>query len=177
MFISMTPVCKICGAPAACLRLCADHYRERRELEFWGLVDKDDPDGCWLWLGKQRMGYGVFSYGGFPKREQRAHRVAYIWLHGSIPEGLVLDHRCEVKHCVNPAHLEPVTNTENIRRAWAGQPDTESVHRRRRVYGSGSMVEARPGVWKLRWHTGVDPFTGKRTQRQETHHGPRFSLL
>lgn len=43
----------------------------------------------------------------------------------------------------------------------------------RREYGSGSIVEVRPGTYRLRWHTGVDPFTGKRTQRQETFHGTR----
>jgi len=43
----------------------------------------------------------------------------------------------------------------------------------RREYGSGSLAEVRPGTYRLRWHTGIDPFTGKRTQRQETFHGTR----
>jgi hypothetical protein len=46
----------------------------------------------------------------------RAHRVAYVLAKGAIPEGLVLDHLCRTPACVNPDHLEPVTNHENILR-------------------------------------------------------------
>jgi hypothetical protein len=45
-----------------------------------------------------------------------AHRFAYELLVGPIPEDLELDHLCRVRHCVNPAHLEPVTHLENILR-------------------------------------------------------------
>jgi len=40
----------------------------------------------------------------------------YEALIGPIPEGLVIDHLCRVRNCVNPAHMEPVTNTENVLR-------------------------------------------------------------
>jgi len=69
------------------------------------------PDGCWLWTGTiTRKGYGMFwpDAGGVP-----AHRFAYELLVGPIPDGLQLDHLCRVRHCVNPAHLEPVTSKEN----------------------------------------------------------------
>ena len=86
---------------------------------FWTKVDK--TGGCWLWTGPQsgkgwreRKSYGVFSIG--PKKIY-AHRYAYESLVGPIPEGRELDHLCRVKHCVNPAHLEPVTFVENQRRA------------------------------------------------------------
>ncbi|KAB2977369.1 HNH endonuclease [Streptomyces sp. SS1-1] len=49
-------------------------------------------------------------------RYQMAHRVAYQEIVGPIPEGLQLDHLCRVRHCVNPAHLEPVTSRENTLR-------------------------------------------------------------
>lgn len=68
--------------------------------------------GCWIWHGvRNHKGYGNL-------RGKMAHRVSYEIYKGKIPRGLQLDHLCMVKHCVNPAHLEPVTNQENKRR-WA----------------------------------------------------------
>lgn len=76
------------------------------------------PDsGCWVWTGaKVRDGYGVICEGGNHGRNLRAHRVAYELLVGQIPSGLVIDHLCRNRACVNPAHLEPVTVRENILR-------------------------------------------------------------
>lgn len=72
-------------------------------------------DTCWLWMGAQNSrGYGCWAV---QTVSQLAHRVAYEALVGPIPEGLTIDHLCRVKLCVNPAHLEPVTRRENIRRA------------------------------------------------------------
>jgi hypothetical protein len=69
------------------------------------------PDGCWLWQGAlYENGYASFWFDG---KTGRAHRFIYELLVGSIPEHLQLDHLCRVRHCVNPAHLEPVTNAEN----------------------------------------------------------------
>lgn len=45
-----------------------------------------------------------------------AHRFAYELAHGSIPEGMTIDHKCRVRHCVRPSHLEPVTGKVNILR-------------------------------------------------------------
>ena len=73
-----------------------------------------DPHGCWIWQsGTNAKGYGQFKVDG---RAVRAHRFAYELLVGPIPDGLELDHLCRVRNCVNPAHLEPVTHTENVRR-------------------------------------------------------------
>lgn len=83
---------------------------------FWARVDKDGPGGCWLWTGHRTSGgYGGVALSG---RSLRAHRVAYELLVGPIPEGLQLDHLCRVRLCVNPDHLEPVTQTENVRRGF-----------------------------------------------------------
>ena len=71
-------------------------------------------DGCWLWTGaRSSNGYGVSWHN---LRAISAHRFAYELLVGPIPEGLTLDHLCRVRHCVNPAHLEPVTMRENLLR-------------------------------------------------------------
>lgn len=71
------------------------------------------PDsGCHLWTGTMnRWGYGVFNIN---RRVQNAHRWAYILKIGPIPEGLVVDHTCNNRRCVNPAHLRVCTQKENI---------------------------------------------------------------
>lgn len=78
---------------------------------FWAHVDKTGE--CWLWNGRIHKGYGSYWGRGF------AHRLAYQLLKGQIPPGLELDHLCRTPLCVNPAHLEPVTRAENIRRRSA----------------------------------------------------------
>ena len=50
-----------------------------------------------------------------------AHRFSYEHFRELIPEGLQIDHLCRVRHCVNPVHMEAVTQQENIRRGKAGQ--------------------------------------------------------
>jgi hypothetical protein len=87
------------------------------EDRFWRYVERDLPsDVCWLWSGaKTGPGYGAINSGG-RGTPVLAHRLSYEMLVGPIPEGLVLDHLCRVRNCVNPAHLEPVTHAENLRR-------------------------------------------------------------
>ncbi len=90
---------------------------QRLPPRFWAKIAVGD-DGCWVWVaGRNEHGYGLFKAPG-PK-QTRAHRYAYTVLVGAIPEGLVLDHVCCVRACVNPAHLEPVTQTVNMARGWA----------------------------------------------------------
>lgn len=64
------------------------------------------PDGCWNWLGAKVHGYGKIGAGGRGNGTIVAHRVAYEWLVGPIPDGLQLDHLCRNRSCVNPSHLE-----------------------------------------------------------------------
>lgn len=74
------------------------------------------PDGCWLWRAAlNEKGYGMFNHHGM----KRAHRVAYAHWKGEIPSGLVVDHICFQKRCVNPEHLQLLTNRENLQRSWA----------------------------------------------------------
>lgn len=73
-----------------------------------------DAAGCWIWqLGFDRTGYGHVKREG---KQYAAHRYAYLLFVGPIPEGHELDHLCRVRACVNPAHLQPVTHAENVRR-------------------------------------------------------------
>jgi hypothetical protein len=75
--------------------------------------------GCWLWLGHlDRDGYGSISLGR--ERTQRVHRASYEAFVGPIPDGYVIDHKCRVRCCVNPDHLEPVTPRENVLRGESG---------------------------------------------------------
>lgn len=69
--------------------------------------------GCFLWLGYSVSGYGVLRVDG---RMVGAHRIAYELANGPIPDGMVIDHLCRVRCCVNPAHMEVVTRGENVLR-------------------------------------------------------------
>lgn len=80
-------------------------------------VSKIDVSGsgsdCWLWTGcLTERGYGLFWLRG----NVRAHRFSYETFVGPIPDGLVIDHLCRTRACVNPDHLEPVTDRENVLR-------------------------------------------------------------
>ncbi len=88
---------------------------------FWSHVDRSE-DGCWLWLGHvDPRGYGRAG-------SSWAHRLAYEFEVGTIPEGLELDHLCRNRGCVRPSHLEPVTHAENLDRAWAVRRQTLATH-------------------------------------------------
>jgi len=79
---------------------------------FWSKVNKSDT--CWLWTNvPAKNGYGYLGVGGRSGRNIQAHRIAYELAHGPIPDGLHIDHLCRVRNCVNPSHLEAVTNREN----------------------------------------------------------------
>ena len=91
---------------------------KRLPERFWNKIAIMDVGACWLWTSCRLPGsYGQFRWQG---KAQLAHRVAYSELVGPIPEGLDLDHvvarGCIARHCVNPAHLEPVTRAVNLSR-------------------------------------------------------------
>lgn len=99
------------------------------ENRFWDKVKKTDY--CWQWVGTRTRSkptsnrpttrqiindYGVFAIKSDKKRTYKAHRVSYSLIRGKIAENLVLDHLCKNTLCVNPSHLEAVTQQENTLR-------------------------------------------------------------
>lgn len=143
-----------CERPVCARGWCNMHYNrwnrrgsvEKRprvydaENLFWSKVNKlgETPDHrpdlgcCWDWNASlnTRDGYGQVNFRG---KMRRAHTVAYELEVGRVPAGLVLDHLCRRRHCVNPSHLEPVTLAENTKRGMA--PSAVSVRTNRCLRG------------------------------------------
>lgn len=151
----MRSICKVdgCGRPVKGYGWCQNHLAKARrrgwrspprptlEERLWSKVDKAGPipaerpdlGRCWVWTASlNSMGYGQLMVVEAPgrRRPNRAHRLAYELTVGPIPEGLELDHLCCNKRCVNPAHLEPVTHAENVRRAVANDETCRNGHPR-----------------------------------------------
>jgi hypothetical protein len=102
-----------------CSQRCNAYWRNatviasrKDEDEFFRRVDRSQgDDGCWNWTRSlSQYGYARWNRKG---HQVQAHRWAYEHFVGPIPEGLQLDHLCRNTKCVNPRHLEPVTNREN----------------------------------------------------------------
>ena len=89
------------------------------ETRFWEKVNITDT--CWLWTGATSDGYGSFGFNG---KMKRVHRLAYAWAKGVPVDSFgILDHLCRVKNCVNPDHLEEVSQAENVRRGDSANRD------------------------------------------------------
>jgi hypothetical protein len=137
---------------------------------FWAKVDKAGPTPddrpelgpCWLWTATQTRGYGRFHFQG---RLDVAHRVAYEIAIGQIPDGKVLDHLCRTPSCVNPSHLEVVSQLVNVLRGVGfpaqhakkthcpqGHPyDEENTYRRHGDWRECRVCKkARKEAWKAR---------------------------
>ena len=74
--------------------------------------------GCWEWLRYcNGRGYSTVRWAG---KKHRAHRLSYQVWRGKIPDHLEIDHLCRNRRCINPNHLELVTNIENLNHAKKG---------------------------------------------------------
>jgi hypothetical protein len=155
----------------------SSHFLE----SFWSRVDKTSENGCWLWTGATNGveptggSYGmVFFYGheyGRGKRKKMlVHRISYILANGAIPPRLFIDHICHNKLCVNPAHLEAVSNKQNCENligasrkngrgergvTWdadAGKWRVQVVHNRKHYHGGRyeQLEDARLAAIELR---------------------------
>jgi hypothetical protein len=115
-------ICEHCSAsftrPASvqnahwCSRACYYAAKEQAHIrDFWALVDRTDPDGCWPWLGtKHKAGYGVFG-----KPKMLAHRLAWSLDRGrEIIDDLVVMHLCDRRECCQPKHLRAGRHADNI---------------------------------------------------------------
>lgn len=125
--------CRHCLRPARAKGLCKRHEHQVRthgrplsegdiRRRFWAKVDIRGPDDCWPWKRScDSKGYGYVRIDGVGRL---AHRVAYEYLVGPIPEGRELDHQCHTPDCIlgvecphrrccNPHHLKPTTTGEN----------------------------------------------------------------
>jgi len=93
---------------------------------FWVKVDKNGPipacrpelGPCWIWKASTNRGKSLEAYGQIRVEGKlvTAHRVAYELANGRIPNGLVPDHLCRVRLCVNDSHLELITQKVNCLR-------------------------------------------------------------
>jgi hypothetical protein len=108
--------------------LCVTHDRQRRQgIPFrpvlrrrasgsladrlWARVTRGTDEQCWEWNASgDQYGYGSFVFEGV---RWKAHRAAWTVTRGPIPPGLVVDHKCHNPACVNPGHLQVVTQKQN----------------------------------------------------------------
>jgi len=92
--------------------------------------------GCWLWLGSiSKKGYGKGPNG------RHAHRTIFEHYKGPIPNKLELDHKCRVRSCVNPDHLEPVTTKVNVHRGLNLKISEEIAVEMRQLKGLFTLAE------------------------------------
>src|SRR5437899_3807758 len=95
--------------------------------------------GCWQWTAaRHRLGYGAFAVGS--DLQGYAHRWSYLFFVGNIPEGHVIDHLCGNPACVNPEHLEAVSQGVNSLRG-AGPALTRARYQSRTQCRSGHPLE------------------------------------
>lgn len=98
---------------------CGNRPRQKKGNKLEQVFEKYiiDENNCWIWQGvKDKFGYGIFYY---QQSGYRAHRIAYHLTKGTITDRKVIDHLCRNKSCINPDHLEAVSQLENVIRAEA----------------------------------------------------------
>ena len=163
--------CSVIDCPSLvfCRALCSTHYRR---LRLYGDVNtfqrtvhrgtpaerfdqKTDKSGeCWTWQGTvhPETGYGSFWDGA---RVVLAHRYAYALVHGAIPSGAQIDHKCHARSCVNPSHLRLASNKENCENLGGVRVDN-------RCGARGVGLNKRTGKYRARvTHEGREHYAGE----------------
>lgn len=112
--------------------------------EALGKYTVDLQTGCWNWDGTlNEDGYGQISVPSTRCDSGvttiRAHRLFYVNHVGPLILGDVLDHKCRNARCVNPEHLEPVSNAENVRRGLSAKLTAKQVSEIRNRYRAGGV--------------------------------------
>ncbi len=79
--------------------------------------------GCWLWDGQLVNGYGKFWNG---MHSLYAHRYSFVLHRGAIPDGMVVDHKCNNPSCVNPDHLQAISQRANLMRSTSAKAKLNS---------------------------------------------------
>lgn len=121
----------------------------------WAKIDKTPT--CWLWRGgRTSKGYGK---GYLTGKQVYVHRIVYESLVGELPAGAVIDHRCHVRHCCNPAHLMLVDDTANAQ------------NRR------GAQVNSRSGVRGVFWQGNANKWRVQVKADGRIHSGGLFDSL
>jgi hypothetical protein len=108
------------------------------------------PNECWPWVGatNKKTGYGKKQVNG---RSELAHRWVYETLLGPIKDGMVINHLCSNRECVNPHHLEVVSQMENCQHGAGAKLTKEQVAEIKaaksdRVWGDGKRLAEKYGV-------------------------------
>jgi hypothetical protein len=121
-------------------RYYVNGHRHRSARQPYIVEDRGHDTPCWIWQRSQvgNTGYGKLDHEG---KTYRAHRFYYQQEHGPIPDGLELDHLCRQTACVNPDHLDAVSQKVNIRRKSNTKLTMKAAKAMRLAYQNGNVTQ------------------------------------